>query len=88
MALHDPNLIEAFEKNQRAIALAGVPETAIRNFEAMSVAERRAAHFDAEFEARRHDMLASRPGHPSNDHHRQCAANRRATAAALKAVGL
>ena len=88
MARHDPELTKAFTANRAAIAKAVVPETAIRNFEAMSVGERRFAHFTAEAEALRFDKLASRPGHPDNDYHRQCAANRRATADALKAVGL
>lgn len=88
MALHDPDLIKAHEANQRAIALANIPETAIRNFEAMSIGERRWTHLQAEMQASRYDLLAARPGHPDNGYHRQCAANRRATAAALKAIGL
>lgn len=88
MARHDPKLIEAFTANRAAIARAVVPETAIRNFEAMSIGERRWAHLQAELQAGRYDKLAARPGHPDNDYHRQCAANRRATAAALEAIGL
>lgn len=87
---HDPALQEAFETNRRAIALANFPETAIRNFEAMSVGERRFAYQQAEMQALRHDKLAATDEALGRDpgYNRQCAANRRATADALKAVGL
>lgn len=90
MSRHDPKLIEAFEKNRAAIAKARVPETAIRNFEAMSIGERRWAHLQAEMQAGRYDKMAQADealGHDAG-YHRQCAANRRATAAALEAIGL
>lgn len=85
---HDPALIEAHAANQRAVALANVPDYVIADYEAMTPAQRRYQHGIAEFQADRHDILASRPGHPSNDYNRQCAANYRRTAAALKAIGL
>lgn len=90
MARHDPDLIKAFETTQRAIALAAVPETAIRNFEAMTVPERRWAHLNAEMQAGRYDLLAETDEALGRDpsYNRRCAANRRATADALKAVGL
>lgn len=87
---HDPDLIEAFEKNRAAIAKARIPETAIRNFEAMSIGERRWAHLQAEMQALRYDKMAATEEGLGRDpgYHRQCAANRRATAAALEAIGL
>ena len=85
---HDPALQEAFEANRRAVALANVSETAIRNFEAMTVGERRHRHEVASMQAIRHGLLANRPNHPSADYHRDCADNARRTAAALKAIGL
>lgn len=88
MARHDPELTKAYDANRRAIALSLVPETAVRNFEAMPVHERRYRFDMAEAEARRNDLLANRPGHPSNDYHRLVADNARKTAAALKAIGL
>lgn len=90
MSRHDPDLQKAFDTNQRAIALANIPETAIRNFEAMSIGERRWAHLQAEMQAMRHDKLAATDEALGRDpgYNRWCAANRRATADALKAVGL
>lgn len=90
MALHDPDLQKAFAANQRAKVLANIPETAIRNFENMSIGERRWAHLQAEMQAMRHDKLAVTDEALGRDpgYNRWCAANRRATAAALKAVGL
>lgn len=90
MALHDPDLQKAFDANWRAKALAAIPETAIRNFEAMSIGERRWAHLQAEMQAMRHDKLAATDEALGRDsgYNRGCAANRRATADALKAVGL
>lgn len=85
---HDPALIEAHAANQRAVALANVPDYVIADFEAMTSAQRRYQHDVAELQAIRYDILAGRAGHPSNDYHRQCADNARRTAAALKAVGL
>lgn len=88
--LHDPDLQKAFDANQRAKALANIPETAIRNFENMSIGERRWAHLQAEMQAMRHDKLAATDEALGRDpsYNRRCAANRRATADALKAVGL
>lgn len=88
MAFHDPDLIKAHEANQRAIALANVPEAALVNFRAMSIGERRFRHETATMEAIRNDLLADRPGHPDADEFRLIAANARKTAAALKAIGL
>lgn len=88
MALHDPDLQKAHAANQRAIALANVSETAIRNFEAMTVGERRHRHEAATMEAIRNDLLAKRPGHPNAGEFRRVADSARRTAAALKAVGL
>ena len=89
MALHDPALIEAFETNQRAKALANVPETAIRNFEAMSIGERRWAHLNAEMQAKRNDALAEAPSNREcANYYRVAADGYRATADALKAIGL
>lgn len=90
MARHDPALIKAFEDNRAAIAKAAIPETAIRSFENMSAGERRWAHMQAEMQALRYDKLAATDEALGRDagYHRQCAANRRATADALKAVGL
>ena len=90
MALHDPALKKSFDDNRRAIALAHVPENAIRNFEAMTIPERRWAHWNAEAQAMRHDGLAATDEALGRDpeYNRQCAANRRATAAALQAIGL
>ena len=90
LARHDPDLIKAFETNRAAIAKAVVPETAIRNFEGMSIGERRWAHMQAELQAARHDKLAATDealGHDAG-FNRWTANNHRATAAALKAVGL
>lgn len=83
-------LQESFDANRRAIALAHVPEAAVRNFEAMSIGERRFAHYHAEAQALRHDKLAATDEALGRDpgYNRQCAANRRITAAALKAIGL
>jgi hypothetical protein len=90
MALYDPDLQKAFDANRAAIAKAVIPETAIRNFENMSISERRWAHMQAEMQALRHDKLAQTDEALGRDpgYNRQCAANRRATADALKAVGL
>ena len=90
MARHDVELTKAFETNRRAIALAAIPENAIRNFEAMSVGERRFAYQQAELQALRHDKLAATDEALGRDpgYNRYCAANRRATADALKAIGL
>ena len=90
MSRHDPALIEAFDANRKAIALANIPENAIRNFEAMTVAERRWAHLNAEMQAKRHDLLARTDEAIGRDpsYNRKCAANRRITAAALEAIGL
>lgn len=90
MALHDPDLQKAFAANQRAKVLANIPETAIRNFENMSIGERRWAYLQAEMQAMRHDKLAATDEALGRDpgYNLWCAANRRATAAALKAVGL
>lgn len=87
---HDPALQDAFETNRRAIALANFPENAIRNFEAMSVGERRWAHWNAEAQAGRYDILAKTDealGKCPN-YHRKLADNARRTAEALKVVGL
>lgn len=88
VALHDPDLIKSHEANQRAIALANVPDYVIADFEAMTVGERRYKHEVASMQAIRFDLLAARPNHPSADYNRECAENARLTAAALKAVGL
>lgn len=88
MALHDPALIKSHAANQRAAALANVPDYVIAEFEAMTPAQRRYRYGIAEFEAIRFDVLAGRAGHPDNDYHRQSADNNRQTAAALKAIGL
>lgn len=88
MALYDPDLIKAHVANQRAIALAALPETAIRNFEAMPAHERRHRCEVARMEVIRNDLLANRPGHPNADQFRRIADNARKTVAALKALGL
>ncbi len=88
VALHDPDLIKAYDRNRRAIALTFVPETAVRNMEAMPVHERRYRFDMAEAEARRNDLLANRPGHPDAAEFRRVADCARKTAAALKAIGL
>lgn len=89
MALHDPDLIKAHAANQNAIALANVSETALNNFRAMTVGERRHRHEAATMEAIRNDLLANRPcNHSLAPHYRLIAANARKTAAALKAIGL
>lgn len=89
MALHDPALIKSHEANQRAIALADFPETAIRNFEAMTVGERRFQHEVSEMQAIRHGILAGLKCNADlADYHRDCAEGFRRTAAALKAIGL
>lgn len=87
MALHDPDLQKAHAANQRAIALANVSETVIRNFEAMTVGERRFAHEVAIQHAIQHDILARGPNRDA-DYHRSIAKDQRDTAAALKAIGL
>lgn len=87
---HDPALQEAFDANRRAIALANFPENAILNFKAMSVGERRWAHWNAEAQAGRYDILASTDealGRSPN-YHRKLAADARRTAEALQAIGL
>lgn len=88
MARHDPDLTKAFKANRRAVALANVPDYVIADYEAMTVGERRHRHEVASMQAIRHGLLAKRPNHPSADYHRDCAANARRTAEALKAVGL
>jgi len=87
VALHDPDLIKAFERNRAAI-LAALPDVAMANFMAMSLAERRDRYETARFEAIRNDLLANRPGHPDADEFRRVADNARKTADALKAIGL
>ena len=84
---HDPALQEAFDANRRAIALSLVPETAVRNFEAMPVHERRHRHEVATLEAIRQDVLAKKPNADAA-YHARLADQSRKTAAALKAVGL
>jgi len=90
VALYDPDLQKAFDANRAAIAKVNVPETAIRNFEAMSIGERRWAHLNAEMQAKRHDSLAETDEALGRDpgFNRWTANNHRATADALKAVGL
>lgn len=85
---HDPALIKSHAANQRAIALANVPDYVVAEFEAMNAAQRRQLHWTADFHAGRYDILASRAGHPDNDYHRRCADAHRKTAAALQAIGL
>lgn len=87
MALHDPELTKAYDANRAAISIASISETALRNFMAMTPAERRYKHEVASMQAIRHDLLARR-NDASSDYHRDCAANARRTADALKAVGL
>lgn len=89
MTRHDPGLAKAHEANRQAIALANVSETAIRNFEAMTVGERRYQHEVSEMQAIRHSILAGRKCNAEfADYLRECADGFRRTAAALKAVGL
>ena len=85
---HDPALIKAHAANQRAAALANVPDYVIAEFEAMTPAQRRVMHWNAEFHADRHTVRAGRVGHPSAAYDRKCAVAHRQTAAALQAIGL
>lgn len=87
MALHDPDLIKAHEANQNAIALANVSETALNNFRAMTVGERRHRAEVAEMEAIRQGILSQKPNADAAYHIRLADQSRR-TAAALKAIGL
>lgn len=88
MALHDPALIKSHAAAQRAAALANVPDYVVAEFKAMTSAQRRVMHWNAEFHATRHDVRAGRVGHPSAAYDRHCADVHRQTAAALQAIGL
>ena len=83
MSIHTP-----IADLSRSVALSGISETAIRNFEAMTVGERRHRHECATMEAIRNDLLARRPNHPDTAYYRSVADNHRKMAAALKAIGL
>ena len=87
MSRHDPDLIKAHEANQKAIALASVSETAIRNFEAMTVGERRFQVNVFDNLAIQHDIYARSPGRDA-EYHQGVARGHRASIAALKAIGL